>query len=213
MASARASTCPTCGLWWVLPRGAERLPSADGSAWEETTLRLPLRASVQLSSILIPLVLTAYGYGAAVLVWTFRASATDLARGALMLVGSPVGILLATSCCAFLLQQLLHFVVPARLEGDATALRVRVWNTWDGLADGFRRTDVLVPRDHITGVVLSTSQTGQSQLFLLHRSGLAFGTGWSGERADAVRLSGPIVRWVADPAADLGTSHLAGLPC
>jgi hypothetical protein len=201
MASPRASTCPICGLWWVLPRGDERLRSAAGSAWEETTLRLPLRASVQLSSILIPLALTAYGYGAAAFVWTFRASATDLARGALMLVGSLVGVFLATSCSAFLLQQLLHFVVPARLEGDASALRVRVWNTRDGLAAGFRRTDVLVPRDQVVGVALSTGRWGDAQLFLLHRSGLAFGTGWSGPRADAVRLSGPIVRWVADPGA------------
>ncbi|MDO9020031.1 MAG: hypothetical protein Q8S73_12060 [Deltaproteobacteria bacterium] len=208
MASPRAATCPSCGLWWVLLRGDERLRSADGSAWGETTLRLPLRAPVQLSSILIPLVLATYGYGAAAFVWTFRASATDLARGALMLVGSLVGILLATSCSAFLLQQLLHFVVPARLEGDAAALRVRVWNTRDGLAAGFRRTDVLVPRDQVVGVALSARQCGDSEILLLHRSGLAFSTGWSGPRADAVRLSGPIVRWVADP----GASQPAGLP-
>jgi hypothetical protein len=187
----------------VLSRGDERPLRPHGDpTWEQPTLRLPLRVPIHLPSLFVLLGLAGYGYGAAALVWICRTSADDVARTALMLVGFLVGILLATFCSASLLQRLLHSVVPARLEGDASALRVRVWNTWEGLGDGFRRTDVLVPRDQVMGVSLSIGQWGDSQLFLLHSSGLAIGTGWSGTHADAVRLSEPILRWTAGPLAD-----------
>jgi hypothetical protein len=159
---------------------------------------LALRESVSLWWVVTFLVFACFGYWAALMtVFSVRQDPSSLPGWAALLVGLSLGGLVGTYCTAVLVQLLLHAIIPARLEGDESRLRVRVWNIWDGLLPGFRRTDVMVPRDQFAGVAFLTGRGGESQLFLLHSSGLTFGTGWSGTKADAMRISEPLLRWLA----------------
>ena len=196
---SRSATCPGCGLWWVGAR-SDREMLAAGTVSDESPvpLGLALRESVSLWWVVILLVFACFGYGAALMtILSVRQDPSSLPAWAALLVGLSLGGLVGTVCAASVIQLLLHAIIPARLEGDESRLRVRVWNTWDGLLSGFRRTDVMVPGNQIEGVAFLTGRGGDSQLFLLHSSGLTFGTGWSGTKADAMRISEPLVRWLA----------------
>jgi len=140
----------------------------------------------------------ALGLGAAIVgVWSVLQSSTDWNAWVKLLLGLPLGGCVGTYCVASVLADLIHVVVPSRLEGDPTQLQVRVWRTWTSVWQAFRRTELRVPRHQVKGVAFSTSQGWETQLFILHSSGLAFATGWCGSRAQAMVLKEALLRWIA----------------
>ena len=93
--------------------------------------------------------------------------------------------------------ELLHALSPSRLEVDGPHLRVRVWNTWSSLWRAFRRTDARIPRDEVRWVGLGPGQTERAEIFVVHASGHAFWTGWSGAREEGERLAAQVSAWLA----------------
>lgn len=194
----RSATCADCGLWWIGAPAPERilpLPS------EEPILRfvLHLRTHMDVRWLLVTLalgvlassfVISAFAHPS----WFFTSSWSGQL---LVLLGLAVCGWIGVSCLAHAVQLLLHAVSPSRLEGDRLRLRVRVWNTWGGLWSGFRRTNALFPREKLRGAALTAGQGGQSQLFVVHASGQAFGTGWSGDEDEGRRLATSFLRWLA----------------
>lgn len=114
-----------------------------------------------------------------------------------LLVGVPFGGLVGVSCGAMVAGSVIHIFIPSYLEGNASFLQVRVWNTWEGVWQCFKRTDVKVPCKQLKGAAFSIGQGGQTQLFILHSSGLAFGTGWSGSRMRAIQLKERVIHWLS----------------
>jgi len=110
--------------------------------------------------------------------------------------GLPLGGYVGAMFVCAIVQEVLRTFVPTRLDGEATCLRVRAWHTWFGIWDGFRRTDVRVPRAEVTGIGLWTGQGGERQVCVRHASGLALGTGWGGRREDAIRQVEPLLAWI-----------------
>lgn len=203
LAPPRPSTCATCGLWWVLPNERyERLRPPAELAGTGPVLFLRLRPPVVAAGFVPCLAFCLGCYGAALILVFDLAHGPGPARCLTSLGGLLLALWIGTFCAGCLVQGLLLLAVPSRLGGDESALRVRVWNTWEGLASAFRRTDVRVPREHLTGVLLGTAQNGDSQLFLLHASGLAFGTGWRGTRERALTLGEAVDRWRVAPPRD-----------
>jgi hypothetical protein len=120
-----------------------------------------------------------------------------------------MGLLLSyvgLACLVVLLASILRAVSPSRLGGDDDTLRLSVWQTWggSGVWAPVRRVELRVPRADLRGVALSEGQGGPSdtQLFLLHRSGLALGTGWSGEAEEARALGERLVAWLEGRATE-----------
>lgn len=125
---ARSGTCANCGVWWaragqdsVAPRG----PLSDASE-PPLPLRVTLRQSIGWGSGIVFLYLTVFGYGASWFI--FDASWSGLTWAA-VLVSLPLGLLVGTYCGVVVVRLLLHQLVPSRLDGEESALRVRVWNT------------------------------------------------------------------------------------
>jgi hypothetical protein len=201
IAARRLGVCPRCGLWWVLPgKRARWIVPASASPDDSPALHLRLRSAVGPSVFVVLFTFAAVDYGAAGVLWASRDGTSGPGARARMLVGLGLALLVACFCTLCLAQLALHFLLPARLDGDESSLRVRLWNTWEGLLAGFRRIDVTVPREEVAGVVTTAGQGGDAQLFLVHRSGIAFGTGCSRAGADANRLGAPIARWLASPS-------------
>jgi len=191
-----SATCATCGLRWRVLGSEEEIAPRDLVSDEpRLPFRLLLRDSGGFSWVAVLLFFVSVGYGGSWIIWFLRHGTSGLLAWAALLVSLPLGLFWGTYCLAALLQHLFRRFLPSRLEADQSTLHVRVWNTWEGLVSGFRRTDATVPRDQIVGVTFHTDQGGNSQLFIAHASGLAFGTGWSGTREEATRLAQPILCW------------------
>jgi hypothetical protein len=197
----RPEVCNTCGLWWVPFGERDESVPLRSRAEPQLPLRLLLRhgASIGLVGVSVLICFSSLGYLAADAIWSLHDGKAGLLGWAALLVSFPLALLVGTSCSAMLLQEALHGLFPARLHIDESHLRMSAWITWEGLLSGFRRINVTVPRCELTGVMLSLSQGGHSQLFLVHSCGLAFATGWSGTRETALRFGNEILRCL-DPA-------------
>lgn len=165
-------------------------------ARDELALRLPGQANVV--SIVIALAFASLALSSAYVAVLPVADwpASWMVR-VLLFCGAAVGVTVGASCVAFVMQALLQAVVPSRVVGDAAALRVEVWRTWSGLWEGFLRTSASVPRSEIRGVGYSRGQGGETQVFVLHRSGHAIGTGYGGGEEEARRVGAAIVGWAS----------------
>jgi hypothetical protein len=113
-----------------------------------------------------------------------------------VVVGLSLGALVGTYFIGALAQVLLHALVPSYVSRNGSMVRVRVWHTWHGLWQGFRRTDVLVHRAQLRGVEFMVGQGGETQVFVVHVSGQSFGTGWRGSRKSAVSLGEELLAWI-----------------
>lgn len=201
------AVCTACGLSWIAP-GSEfgamdgGLPndSAAPSGGEAVGVCLRVRPSLgQLVSWLTMVLVGAFGVMAAgSAAWDALPAGSDLV---LLLLVVPVGAWITVWCVACIVECALHTALPSRVDGDTRDLRVRVWRRWTGALEGLGRTDVRIPREEILGVGLQRGPLGQAELFVLHASGYAFGTGWRGSEEDGRRLALPIARWVTPRAA------------
>lgn len=192
------STCSLCGLWWLPPGDNwQEVPLADKPcepATERPTVLLPEPVP---AFVVAPLFFVGLGFGAAVFALLGLLQAPTSAWAWLeAVIGVGLGGWVGIYCSAWLLQLIVHAVIPGRLEGDSNGLRVRVWITWKGLWEGFRRTDVSISREHIRGVDFTTGQGGQLLLFISHESGKRFSAGWSGSLAEGTSLVQPLLHWI-----------------
>jgi hypothetical protein len=207
LAEHSSPVCPGCGLWWMLPGDAGERVRAVGAAVGGARLQLPLRCALDPGSLGVALAFGALCACAAfiILAWT------DIARGPLTLpllslglvsaAGLLTAVCLGAACGLCVAQLLLRALVPARLVGDASTLRLRVWPDQDGLLGGFRRTDVTVPREHVTGVfVRRWTSGGGARLRLEHASGLAFDLSWQEAERDVARQGEVLAAWLRAPA-------------
>jgi len=209
LAERGSDVCPACGLWWMLPGDAgERVRPVGAAVGGGATLHLPLRCGLDRGSLGVPL---AFGALCACAVFIILAW-TDIARGPLNITFIALGLVsaaglltavcLGTACGVCVAQLLVRAVVPARLVGDASTLRIRVWRDHDGPLGGFRRTDVTVPREHVTGVfVRRWTNAGGARLRLQHASGLVFDLSWQEAEHDVARRGEVLAAWLRAPAA------------
>ena len=196
-------TCSRCGLWWVQGDRHERWTAPKGIPLEPSPrLRLRVAEPFPFGCALALLTLVVVGWGVA---WTLPSSLGDVPSfggwGVLalpfgLLVSLPLGVLVGTWSAAVLARAGLGLLVPSRLDGDSTALRLRVWKTWRGLASGFVRTQATIPRERILGVAFGRGQGGHSQLFLVHQSGYHFYAGFTGDRQRLEELGISIEQWL-----------------
>ena len=185
-------TCGQCGLWWVRANELHPWnPPGELSEVSATFLRLRMREQVNLGCATALLILALFGCGSAWTIWTSRNLVPWSSGWFGMLISLPLGTLVGISSLVMFMQYVLHRLVPPRLDGDSKVLRVRVWHTWGGIFAGFRRTDAIVPREHIEGIAIGIAQGGHNQLFLGHRSGYHFYAGFTGhaERLDKICMS------------------------
>ncbi len=143
------------------------------------------------------LLLAASALGAAIVIASSRHIYSGFFEVALALLAFPVSLWVGSFMLIWASQAILQRLVPSRLEFDDSSLRVRLWRDGPGTFARFLRTDVRVPREHISGAILTLDQGGHSRLRLVHLSGIAFDTGWSGAAADAHRLGATILRQLA----------------
>lgn len=196
--AAPVSTCQRCRGWWVDPGrlGSERHEVVGGAAHGRLALRLPARVpwgSMVVVTALGLLCLGAIGLGVAAVV----ERPTALASWGQLVLGLPLWIV-GPACLACVVAWTLHALSPARLDSDEGDLRLSVWRTWEGTWAALHRLELRVPRADLRGVALVHGQGGaaDTQLFLLHRSGLALGTGWSGSTAQARAHGARVVDWL-----------------
>lgn len=190
-----SATCPSCGLWWV-SRDLETVsaPSSSGAPAPSPFL---LGEGGHVAGISVGLLLGAALLATSAaplsprwqmpdpgLTWAMRVVAV------LIVGGFGLHFLLAS------LAALLPVLSPSRLEIDGPHLRVRVWNNWSSLRAAFRRTDTRVPRGDVRWVGLGAGQAGQALLFVVHASGRAFGTGWSGSPEEGKLLAARLAAWL-----------------
>jgi hypothetical protein len=190
------AVCDGCGLHWIRP-GAELTPiEAEGSG-RSASVRVSLRKRASTGQVVSWLGMVAVGVlgsiAAGSAAWDALPAGSDLV---LLLLVVPVGAWITVCCAACVLDCALQAAIPSRVDGDDVHLRVRVWRRWTGILDGLRRTDVCIPRDRIAGAGLREDPLGQSQLFVLHASGYAFGTGWRGTEQEGRRLAQSVARWL-----------------
>ncbi len=112
------------------------------------------------------------------------------------LVGIPLGGWVASTALAFGAQTALQLLWPSRIDGDEGVLRLRTWVTWGDILGGFRRIDVCIPREDLSGVAFWEGQGGHTHLALVHRSGHALETGWYGSRQEAELQARRIHAWL-----------------
>ena len=192
-----SATCSTCGLWWI-SKPSEVFHPSGRSGEPPVGLRLKLRRIPTVVSDLVFLTTACLGLGTALaVVWTVTLNPSDRSEWVRLAIGLPLGAWVGMSCLAIVTANLAHAVLPSRLEGDPSRLRVRLWNTWEGVWRGFRRIERIVPRDQIEGIAFSIAQGGDTHLFILHSSGLSFGTGWRGSRDRATRHKEALLAWMA----------------
>jgi hypothetical protein len=96
---------------------------------------------------------------------------------------------------AIVLRALVQGRWPARLSVSDGGIRVELWRNWGGLSSGFGRARVTFVRGRILGVELHPEPDGRRQLLLVHASGLALVTGWSGGTAHASALAASLLGW------------------
>jgi len=166
-------------------------------------LRLSLPSRRPPLGCLLSIVLAVFGWTGA---WTIVSGVHDAAWSVSSLFGIivslPLAIFLGAYAAAALVQDLLHFLVPSRLEGDATVLRLSMWRTWEGLLSGFRRIDARMLREHLVGVSVGLDQGQNAQLFLVHRSGYHFYAGYTGDRRHLDPIAAATQAWIdASPAS------------
>jgi hypothetical protein len=201
---ARVTTCQRCRGWWVDPGrlGFERYEASGSGASGALALRLPARVpwgSMVVVAALGALCLGAIGLGLAAVLQR----PTALSSWGQLVLGLPLWIV-GPACLACVVAWTLHARSPSRLVGDDHTLRLRVWRTWEGTWAALHRLEPQVPRADLHGVALVHGQGGatDTQLFLLHRSGLALGTGWSGTTEQARAHGAHVVAWLEGRADD-----------
>ena len=213
LAPRSSSVCPRCGLWWMLPRDAgERVRPAAATVDDGATIDLPLWRGVVHEAPTLLTVVAAFGLGSAFIIATWThidrgpLSVVLVALGLVSLAGLLTAIGLGTACAVAVAQEVARAVAPTRLVGDASTLRIRAWRD-DSLLGGFCRTDVTVPREHVTGVFASTwPNAGTARLRLMHASGLAFDLGWQESAAVVVRQGEALAAWISAPACSAGAA-------
>lgn len=182
------------------PRDAPVFRRSESAVDHASALRLRLPPSLGLGCGAFLLVFGAGLFAVVFFLAQDIAGAPGFFRSAYSLLALLVSLWLGTLSVAYLLVVFAHELAPSRLDGDASSLRVHIWRTEERYRDNFRRTDVLVPRDQIAGVVFGRGQGGQVMLHVLHSSGLAFDTGWRGLPAEAPPLREALLRWLVRPA-------------
>ncbi|TAK18804.1 MAG: hypothetical protein EPO40_36200 [Myxococcaceae bacterium] len=213
--TARSSTvCPRCGLWWTLARAAgERVRPTATAVDAAPTIDLPLRRGFGHEALMLLTVLAGFGIGSAFIIVTWTPidrgplSVMLLVLGLVSLTGLLAAMGLGTVCAVAVALEVARAVAPTRLVGDASTLRIRAWRD-DSLLGGFGRTDVTVPREHVTGVFASTwPSAGTARLRLMHASGLALDLGWQESEAVVVRQGEALAAWLSAPADSAGVAQ------
>jgi hypothetical protein len=186
-----SSVCQSCGLLWVDATNREMVRGQPLSDEAPKAWRLVLREFPPLWRVVVLICFMCMAYGAAwAALWNVIASPSGWLGWAALIVGVLLGGFVGTFALAGLMQSVLRSVFPTYLEldGNQHVVRMNAWNTWEGAMSGFRRVKAMLPYNQLEGFALLTGQGGESQFFLLHRSGLACGTGWSGTRPKATEL-------------------------
>jgi|SRR6187399_421267 len=193
-------TCRGCGLWWVRGTRHERwAPASDGDR-AASVLRLEMREEVNLGCMSCLLFLALFGLASSATIWRYANVDVPWPQGLFgLFVSLPLGLLLGICSGAAVLQQLVHQLIPSRLEGTSVSLWLRIWHTWGGPLAGFKRTNTRVVRGDIEGVSFAIAQGGYSQLFIVHASGHQFYAGFSGDRRRAECYGTAILEWLARP--------------
>lgn len=204
-----SGNCEACGLWWVC-RIELRVHPQEGVAFPP---RLVLPVGWNTPALVLSLILGGLGFvTAGSSFWSLAAgyppTPPDFAGPVLGgWVGSFTGL--------FVIAQCLHWLFPPWMRVRGTTLELATWNTWQGLLEMFRRVRVALPLSQLVGVGLCQGQGGwehDTQLFLIHRSGLGMGTGWSSSFDEARRLGVILARLAssdpgsADPHPGVGTT-------
>lgn len=193
------SVCSNCGLWWIDPEHCcEVIENSQISNEPLDSFHTNLREPIPLISLGVWLVFGLLGYSAAFVVGSsvFHHSESLFAWLGLIMA-LPLGLFIGTCCFAAIFHFFVHATMPSRLVADERRLKFCVWNTWGGLWDGFRRVKSILPRNQLAGIAFSRGQGGDWQLFVLHSSGPALGTGWSGRtKQDALNMSHSLLRWI-----------------
>jgi len=195
----RSSTCRGCGLWWSsLDAGTERLSSrpSEGAPPEA---RFVLREYPGGTTIAFFLVACFCASAILAYIWLISREPRRLDNWGWLAIVLVVGGAAGTGCAIVVVKSLLQWLKPTYLESDGTRLRIRAWNTWHG---GWRprRTDASVSVGDVQGVAIKAGQGGWSfdtQLFLVHSSGLLIGTGWSGSKGRSIRLGENLLVWLS----------------
>ena len=201
LGSPRSAICPKCGLWWVPFEGGQHEEIRGGSK----SVFLPdsvlmLRGAFHLLGWTAFILFGLFGYWAALVavgvVYRGPAAWTDWAKfGVGVLLGGSVG----TFCAAVVLRGFLRALVPARLEDAGSTLRLKVWTDLGSMRYFFRRTDVAAPWEELKGVAIRAGQGGwdvNTQLVVIHSSGLTFGTGWFGRKSVALQHGARLASWI-----------------
>ncbi len=186
-------------MWWT----STLHTSPIAASAEVDALKFELTTSVSVTATLVFLSFTTLGLAALV---GGLYSVNRSPEQALSWLSAAVGLSLGGWMAAFglgaIVQSVLHWRVPGTLIADPETLQVRVWHTWSGLWEGFRRTHTSIPRAQITGAALSQAQSGSWMVFIEHSSGIAFGTGWEASREAATDLAQQIAGWAKPPRSE-----------
>jgi hypothetical protein len=174
-------------------RSAKTIPGLAPAATFH--LELPERLEVTCGLITLP-VLAAVSIAAVGVIVGLGPSQSWLGNVVGYLVALPLGLAVGIFCIAGLTQLVLHRMVPTHLVGTDAALRLRMWQTWDGIREGFRRIDVSISRADIRTVYLSRTQGERWQLFLGHVRGPGFYAGFTGELAQVEEYGALIRSWL-----------------
>lgn len=193
------SACSNCGLWWTDPEHCcELIENSELFNQTLDSFHTNLREPIPFIFLGVLLFFGSCGYGASLAVVSAIVHHSESLFAWLgLIMALPLGLFLGTYCFGAIFRIFLHAIMPSKLVGEEHTLKLRVWNTWGGLWDGFRQVKADVPRNQLTGVVFSRGQGGDWQLFILHSSGLALGTGWSGRtKTDALNMSVSLLTWI-----------------
>jgi len=189
--STASGTCGGCGVSWIRCEHLEAVAPA-ASHPQRSRVRLP---PASLLWVALPASVATLG---AVSLWgaihPLQVGPNGWFGWTAAVVGVLLGCILVVPGVTWLVQMLLHAAIPGRLDHTSDGLRVRVWTTWKGLWDGFRRIDVTIPAQDFAGVMFGVSQGRQTSLFVAHASGLALSTGWEGPRPQALALAAALQR-------------------
>lgn len=207
-------TCDRCLGWWVDPGRSryQRREVTGPPARGPLALRLDEREPCAFDAVVAVMGLLCLGATGLGMLAVYE-HPTALFSWAQLLMGLLLAYV-GFRCLLAVLASILRARSPARLDGDDDMLRLSLWDTWggEGLWAPVRRIELRVPRADLRGVALSEGQGGppDTQLFLLHRSGLALGTGWSGEAEEAQALGERVVGWLEGRAPQGDPDSSAG---
>ncbi len=195
--SGTRPTCPRCGLVWDEVGYSGWTFAAVDAPPSEGPLRIQRGPSSPVVGCIWLIMLPFAALAPALLAQIARGPA--LPHGALGLLGLAVvavgGLGLSMLCLLVCVLAVLRRFAPESIEGSDEALRLRVSSGWV-----FRRTDVTLPREAITGAALRRRKRGvDAEVWLLHASGAALRITDALPREEAERIHAQLTAWLQPP--------------